>query len=82
VESETVTASVGEGAGHAATVIDAALPQHEEPQCVAESGPERQREQEGDDRRVPWELFLFPVVLVVQATWIVFLGYWALRALF
>jgi hypothetical protein len=80
VEPETVTASVR--AGRAPTAIDAALPQHEEPQRVAESGPKRQREQEGDDRRIPWELLLFPVILVVQATWMGFLVYWALRALF
>lgn len=76
VESESATASLSEGVG------PAALAQHEEPERVAEGRPERQRDQEGDQRRVPWELLLFPVVLVVQATWMALLVYWALRALF
>jgi hypothetical protein len=76
VESESVTASLSEGIG------PAGLPQYEEPERVAESGPEHQRDQERDQRRVPWELLLFPALLVVQATWMAFLVYWALRALF
>jgi len=62
--------------------ITAVLPQHEKPERVAEGRPEGQREQEGDDRGVAWELLLFPLILVVQATWMGFLVYWVLRALF
>ena len=65
------------------TPVDAeALPQQSEPEGVADSGPESQCEQGGSKRRLPWELLLLPVILLVQSTWMGFLGYLTLRALF